>query len=115
MKSTKRLAIRNNTGLKIIDYNDILYCRGDGRYTWIYLRNGDNVLSAKVLKDFEDLLPVEIFHRVHKSSIINISCVVSYDTRSGGNITLENGHSISIAKRRKREFQERMLDQFEII
>lgn len=105
--NTTKLAVRNYNGLKIINFADILYCKADGRYTWIHLRNGEYLVSAKTLKAYEVLLPESLFLRIHKSIIVNMNHVRQYDKRDGGFITMDNGQHLSIAKRRKREFQHR--------
>ncbi len=78
---TSKIAIRNFSGIKIVNLNDIVYCKGDGRYTWIYLNNGDSIISARILKLFEDVLPAIMFVRIHKSCLINLNYVKSYDKR----------------------------------
>lgn len=114
MKKLK-IAIRNYTSFKIIDLEDILYCKGEGRYTWIYLKNESPILSAKVLKNYEEVLPDAWFLRIHKSCLINLSYIKSYDTRNGGYIIMENNQSLPIAKRRKKDFINRVNDTFENI
>lgn len=104
MRSLK-LAIRTFIGIKFIKLNDIVYCKGDGRYTWIYLSNGDSLISAKVLKIYEDILPDPEFVRIHKTCLINLNYVKTYDRRSGGNIIMDNNHILPVAKRRKKLFE----------
>lgn len=114
MKKAK-LAIRSYTTLRIVDLEDILYCKGDGRYTWIHLKDESPILSAKVLKDYEDILPEDWFLRIHKSCLVNLSYIKSYDTRKGGFIVMDDDESLPIAKRRKKEFISRVNETFDSI
>lgn len=110
-----KIAIRTYLGIKIISLSEIVYCKGDGRYTWIYLINGDSLISAKVLKIYEELLSDLPFVRIHKSCLINLGYVKSYDKRNGGNIIMENNHNLPVAKRRKKEFVERISEFFTLL
>ena len=114
MQLTK-LAVRTYIGMKIIRYNDIVYCKGDGRYTWIYLNNGDSLISAKVLKIYEDILSDPEFIRIHKSCLINMNYVKTYDKRNGGNIIMDNDHVLPIAKRRKKQFEDQASEFFTVV
>jgi two-component system LytT family response regulator len=107
-----KLAIRSYTTLKIVDLEDILYCKGEGRYTWVHIKNESPILSAKVLKDYEDILPESWFLRIHKSYLVNNSNIKSYDTRNGGVIVMDDNESLPIAKRRKKEFINRVNETF---
>ncbi|RZM14593.1 MAG: response regulator [Pedobacter sp.] len=40
----------------IILVKDIIYCKGDGPYTFFYLENGKNLLVSKPLKHYQEIL-----------------------------------------------------------
>lgn len=107
MKNSK-LVIKSYKSCKIVDLNDILYCKGDGRYTWIHLKNESPILSAKVLKNFENMLSDTGFLRTHKSCLINLCYIKSFNAGKKGNITMDNGENLPLAKRRKKEFINRV-------
>lgn len=106
------LALRTGSGINFVSYNDILYCRADGRYTHVYLNNGKSILTARLLKSFEDKLPADLFMRIHKSYIINISCISGF--RKNHSIFTVKGTDteLEVSKRRKKSFLDRLDSSF---
>ena len=62
------------------------------------------ILVARTLKSIEELLPVELFFRIHKSHLVNMNYIKSYSKTDGYKITLENGIELDVATRRNDEF-----------
>lgn len=106
------LAIRTGSGISFISCNDILYCRADGRYTHVYLNNGKSILTARLLKTFEDKLPPELFMRIHKSYIINISCISNFRKRNSIFTVRGTDTELEVSKRRKKTFLDRLDSSF---
>lgn len=98
-----KLAIPCNDGYIFINANDIIYCEADLKYTKIFTRNNESVLSSKNLGEFEELLNHAPFFRCHKSYIINVNFVKKY-LRSDTQVIMSNGTLIDIASRKKDEF-----------
>ncbi|MEI7584481.1 LytTR family DNA-binding domain-containing protein [Runella sp.] len=55
-----------------IEFSSILRLQAERNYTWIYLQNGQKILSSKTLMHYATILPSD-FVRVHKSHIVNRS------------------------------------------
>ncbi len=70
----------------------------------IYLFDGKSLLVTKLLKDFEELLAPYRFFRVHNSHLINLNYIKKYLRGVGGQVMMENGDLIDVAKRKKEEF-----------
>ncbi len=109
------LAIRTGSGISFVDFHDILYCRADGRYTHVYLNNGKSVLTARLLKTFENKLPDDVFIRIHKSYIININCISNF--RKGNNVFTVKGTSteLEVAKRRRKILLDKLDSTFTFV
>ncbi|MEO0338098.1 MAG: LytTR family transcriptional regulator DNA-binding domain-containing protein [Bacteroidota bacterium] len=56
------------------------------------------------LKHYEEVLPQDVFLRIHKSYIINILKVGSYAIGRVSNLVLKSGQVLPIAARRKSQF-----------
>jgi two-component system LytT family response regulator len=69
--SFKKIAVPSQSGMEIIEIDTIMYCSSESNYTYFYLENGKSMLSAKVLKDYEELFKPHDFIRVHKSHLVN--------------------------------------------
>ncbi|HMY84679.1 MAG TPA: LytTR family DNA-binding domain-containing protein [Saprospiraceae bacterium] len=107
----QKLIIPLQNGVEIIDYNEIIYLAAEGNYTYIHLLDTKPVLSSKTLKEYEDTLPQSIFFRIHNSHIINLRYVRKLTKEDGMQVELKNGIKLDIARRRKDEFWERLLNK----
>lgn len=88
-------------GFEVVKMEEIVRLRGNGNFTDLYLNNGSKKMVCRFLKHFSEILPLP-FIRVHKSHIININCVKSYN--KGGIITLNDGAEIEVSSTYKEEF-----------
>ena len=62
------------------------------------------ILVSKILKFVEELLPPDFFFRIHKSFLVNLNYIKSYDRTDGHKVILESGMEIEVATRRIDEF-----------
>lgn len=106
LKSGKveKLAIPTLQGIDFFNTRDILYCKAEGSYTQIVLRNNQHALVSKNLKDFETLLADSGFFRVHHSYIINLAHVEKYVKGEGGYVVLTDNRHVDVSRRKKEEF-----------
>ena len=65
---------------------------------------------TKTLKDFEEILDVNFFVRIHKSYIVNLKYVKEYSTIDGGVVKMVDGNQWSISRRQLDTFLEKMKD-----
>jgi len=100
----KRIAIPTTEGLQFIKTEDILYLEASVNYTKFHLCNNTKYTVSKTLKEFEDILPSDIFIRIHNSYIINKNYVEKYIRGDGGQVVLSNGSVLDISKRKRAEF-----------
>jgi len=99
-----RIAIPTVEGLQFIKVEDIIYLEATGNYTHIFTNEKKKYIVSHTLKDFEEMLPVEIFLRIHNSYIINKNYTEKYIRGEGGQVVLTNGVTLDVAKRKKSEF-----------
>ena len=67
----------------------------------------------KSLKEFEDILPSNVFFRTHQSHIINVSFVKKFIKEDGGYVLMEDGTEVMVARRRKDEFIKMLTGQYD--
>ncbi len=92
-----------------VPIDDIIMIEGDGNYTIFFCTNGRRIMVSKTLRDYEKLLGENsLFFRIHKSYLINMKFVQRYDVRGEDCVWLKTGHILSIARRRKHEFDQFM-------
>ena len=100
----EKLAVPTLQGIDFFNTQDILYCKAEGSYTQIVLKNNQQALVCKNLKDFESLLAESGFFRVHHSYIINLAHVEKYVKGEGGYVVLTENHHVDVSRRKKEEF-----------
>ncbi len=88
-------------GFEVVKMEEIVRLRGNGNFTDLYLQNGSKKMACRFLKHFSEILPLP-FIRVHKSHIINLNCVKSYN--KGGIITLNDAAEIEVSPTYKEDF-----------
>ncbi len=102
-KPAKRLPVPTSDGICYVEFDDIIYLAADNNYTIINLVKGQRLLASRTLKDFEELLPAELFLRIHHSHIINKNYVERYIRGEGGQVIMRNGVVLDVSKRKKSE------------
>jgi len=100
----EKIAIPTNEGLEFIPIKNILHIESSSNYSKIFLTDGKNILVTKLLKDFEDILEPYHFFRVHNSHLINLAYIKKYIRGEGGQVEMQNGDVIDVARRKKEEF-----------
>ncbi len=99
-----RIAVPAGNGLEFVKLETIIYLEASINYTQLFVTGGRNFMVSKTLKDFEEILPLERFIRIHNSYIVNKAFVEKYIRGDGGQAVLSNGAVLDISKRRKAEF-----------
>jgi two-component system LytT family response regulator len=103
-KNGDKIAIPIQNGYRMVDEKDIIYCEADENYTKIYFATEECILIAKTLLRIEEMLPTEHFFRIHKSFLVNLRHIKTYDRRDGFSVTLSNDKILPIAFRRNEDF-----------
>ncbi len=88
---------------------EILYLKAEGNYTHIFLANKGSVVSARLLKDIEQLLDSKIFIRVHHSSIVNINQIKKINCDVNTSIEMNNRDIIHVSRRKKSELLDNLI------
>ena len=101
---TSNIALPTLDGLLFIKTNNIIRCEANGSYTKFFLNNKETILVSRNLKEFEEVLPKSEFFRIHESHIINLPFVKKYIKGDGGQVILNDGSVLDVARRRKEEF-----------
>ena len=98
------IAIPTNDGLEFIQIKQIIRIESSSNYSKIVLQEGRHLLVTRQLKDFEELLQDYRFYRVHHSHLINLNFIAKYVRGDGGQITMRNGDTLDVSRRKKEVF-----------
>jgi two-component system LytT family response regulator len=103
--SKRKLVLKTQESVHIVEIDDIVRCESDKNYTLFYFLNAKKILVSKTLKDFDILLSGLTFFRAQQSHLINLNYVERYD-RHEGTIIMKDGSAIPLALARKEQFFE---------
>lgn len=100
-----KIGLTTQEGTFFVYLKDIIHCEAESSYTFFFIADGRKIVVSKTIKEYELLLPSADFLRVHKSHIINLNCIQQYKTTiAGGEVMMEDGSIVPIARRRKTAF-----------
>jgi two-component system LytT family response regulator len=99
-----KLAVLNGEEYSFIPFSRINYLEGDGNYTKIFTLDGEKFHTPRTLKTYEEILPKELFYRIHKSHLINLNCIEKYNRNDGNHVFLQNNICLSVSKRKAEDF-----------
>ncbi len=75
MTENDKIFVNVNNKPQIIKIGDILSIKANGEYSDLFLVSGSKLIVRKLLKQWEDQLPDNIFLRIHRSTIINMNYI----------------------------------------
>ncbi len=99
-----RIAISLMESIEFIKLEDIIFLKADGSYTEFYLEGDRKLLSSKPIGDYDIIEKQPGFMKTHRSFLINLPKVQSYQKESGGYIVMKNNHSVNLSRYKKEEF-----------
>lgn len=104
----KKITLPGTHGYRLIEIDQIMHIEADSNYSVFTLKNNEKITVSRVLKEYEELLPASKFLRIHKSTIVNFNYILEYSSRNGLQVTLVNGDSFSVSRRRTADFFDRL-------
>lgn len=104
----QKIGVPTSEGFTFILVQDILYCKADSSYTYIFKTNGEKIVVTLNLGKFEDKLNVLNFFRIHTKYLINLNYVEKFHKGDGSHVIMSDGSSLTVSRRRKNDFLQKM-------
>lgn len=106
----KYLAVKSRHKIQLIPIEEVLYIKGAGAYTELFLADGKKELHDKSLEMLEQLLS-NSFERTHKSYLVKMSEVKEIIVASGSKYMaeLKNGALIPIGRTKYKDIKAKWL------
>jgi two-component system LytT family response regulator len=96
------LKIPSATGFELIKQEEIVYAKAADNYCEIHLSSGKEYIISKTLKKVEGELDKTNFLRVHKSYLVNIHHIKSFERNFGGSLHLIGDIEVPISSSGKK-------------
>ena len=106
--SEQKIALPQREGYEFVDVSSIIYCHAEGAYTKVIIDGKKTMLISRTLGDVGELLPPEIFQRIHHSSLVNVTYISQFLRTDGGYVVLKNGEKLSVSKAKKEMLMARL-------
>lgn len=97
----KTLVLKTMNKIYLVEIMEIIRCESDGNYTRIFTREGKQYMVSTPMREYEDILVGHGFFRIHKSHVINLSFIESFDKE--GTLILKDNTSLPVSRRKKQE------------
>jgi len=101
-----KLALADASEIKYVQIDEIIRLQAESNYTHIFLTGNKVFISAKTLKEYDEMLEGQRFLRVHKSHLVNPAHIQAYDRQ--GILLMSDNSKVEVA-RRKKEFLQQAL------
>ena len=102
MPASLQIIIPTDRGQVSVHTADIIRIESISNYSRIHFSNGNYPLTvARVLRKFEEMLPPEQFIRTHRTHLVNKKYIKSVNVGKQTTISLLNGETIAISRRKK--------------
>ncbi len=100
-KTPERIMLPLFNEIRYVNISDIIRCEADNTYTIFKLKDSEEILISKTLKEYSDLLADKGFIRTHQSHLVNLAYVKSWLREDGGCLLLHDGSRIPVSKLNK--------------
>lgn len=107
--SEATIALPDMNGFVIIKVKDIIRCEGERNYTRVFYKDGSSTLISRTLLEFDQLLVPHGFCRIHRSHLINLSCVNRYLKTDGGIVEMTDKSMVRVSPKFKEDLLDKLL------
>ncbi len=104
----QKIALPVREGYEFVEVSSIIYCHAEGAYTKVFIQGKKTMLISRTLGDVAELLPPEIFQRIHHSTLVNVTYISQFLRTDGGYIVLKDGERLAVSKARKEMLMARL-------
>ena len=100
---TNKIVLLVGTVYELFSFDEIIRLKSDNNYTEFYISDKRKIITSKPLKYYEEILPSDIFLRVHQSHLVNFNYIKQVEKGKYSHLILSDGSSVEISLSRKEE------------
>ncbi|UTW64226.1 response regulator transcription factor [bacterium SCSIO 12741] len=103
-KELTKIGVPDIHGLQMVEIDDIVRCKADDNYTYLYLKDGNRITASRSLSHYEKELKNHGFLRVHHRHLVNLNYIVRYQKgKGGGELEMRDHSCVEVSTRKKPE------------
>lgn len=107
-RDLRKVVLKHARGFNCVDMNTIVRLEADRNYTVVVLDTQKTIVVSRTLNNFEAVLDMEVFARIHKSHIVNLNYMSGYLYDDAGYVVMRGEKKIEVARRRLHSFLEQV-------
>lgn len=99
----RTIRLKSTSHSELIDLQNIYFIEAQGSYSRIVFMKENNtaeIIMSRSLSEYEEILPANIYYRIHKTYLINCAHVTSFTTDENCHVVLKNMFTIPVSRRR---------------
>lgn len=104
----ENIALPTSEGIIYLKLQEIIRLESKGNYSFFHTTGREKVVVSRTLKEFEKILPTDLFFRVHQSHIVNLREVRKYMKEDGGYALMVDATKVPISNRNRNDFLRRL-------
>lgn len=97
-----KMTIATAGRVDVVNIDDLVRIEAQSNYSKLFFADGTSIVVAKVLRKFEEQLSQSPFIRTHKTHLVNMHFIRSYEGKVHKMLVLENGENITVARSKHR-------------
>ncbi|NLK78285.1 MAG: response regulator transcription factor [Clostridiales bacterium] len=106
-----KIELQDGERTMLVNWMEIQYVQSENVYINVYLED-TRYLIRKKLGGIEEQMPKQIFYKPHRSYLINLGFVKSFD---GKKIMMKNGNEIPLSRGKRNDFKKSMMNYLRIL
>lgn len=98
-----KITLKDSNRVEVVDHKDICFVEAQSSYSRIQFFKGleiHEMIMSNPLSDYEDLLPKDVFYRIHRSYLINCRHIKKIFHDGSNQISVGQGTMLPISRRR---------------
>lgn len=98
-----KIILKSINATEVVDFKNIYFIEAQSSYSKIAFQKNNGikeVVMSNPLSDYEDLLPGDIFYRIHRSYLVNCTLIKKIWKDGSNKITLEGNIILPVSRRK---------------
>jgi len=110
-RTLHKICLPTGSGYHLAEIRSIIYLKAEGSYARIFFEETRPVLICKPVSFYEEVLHDEKFMRVHRSYLVNLNHIVSFNSEDDF-LQLSDKTRLTVSKRRKSQLVKTIREMF---
>jgi len=105
----QKITLKEGGNIEVVEFKDICFVEAQGSYSRIlFIKNNTvkEIIMSSTLSDYEELLPTELFYRMHKSYLLNCSLIKKILKDETSQVLIRDNITLPISRRRFASFMD---------